>query len=305
MDCKVLVLGAGGLGCEILKNLAMLNVREIHLIDMDTIELTNLNRQFLFNDDDIGRPKAEVAADYINRWSALRLTKDQDACAITVVPYVQDLTSLPLEFFKKYQFVISGLDAIEPRRYVNEILIQITRQTQFETCIPFIDGGTEGFKGHIKTIIPGISACWECSLDTLPSQENTFPMCTVANNPRTLEHVIEYIAIAQCPNCDLDNPENLENLLKLCFDRARLFHIDDKNLNISYMLGVIKRVIPSVSTTNAVVAGACCNEMMKIYYDLIDYDNMTNFTIVNGADGFFMHSFKYERRSDCLVCSGL
>lgn len=305
MDCKVLVLGAGGLGCEMLKDLAMCNVKEIHVVDMDTIELTNLNRQFLFCDGDIGRPKAQVAADYINNWSARRRELDPNAAQVLAVSYVQDLTLLTPDFFKQFAFVISGLDAIEPRRFVNQTLVNITRDTGFSVCIPFIDGGTEGYKGHVKTIVPGITACWECSIDTLPSQQHTYPMCTIANNPRTLEHVIEYVLTVLFPGANFDDSSDVTRLLDLSRTRASQFGIDTTTLTPEYLLGIAKNIIPSVSTTNAMVAAACCEQAVAIYYDLTDIQTMPTFTIFNGANGFFSHSFQYQRNPECIVCKGL
>lgn len=136
---KVLVVGAGGLGCEVLKDLAMSGITDVHVIDLDTIDVTNLNRQFLFRQKDVGSSKAVVAANFIN-----------ERCPwMNVVPHHGMIQDKDPSFYSSFNVIISGLDNVEARRWLNATvcgLVEVDDDGDPDptTIIPIVDGGTVG-----------------------------------------------------------------------------------------------------------------------------------------------------------------
>ena len=153
---KVLVVGAGGLGCELLKNLALSGVKNIHVIDADEIDVTNLNRQFLFRKKDVGDSKASVAAAFVKR-IVPDVNISIDRCFIQKIADVDN-------FYKQFDLVICGVDNLAARKWMSDRLMQnVTFGADVETggskldtktCVPMIDGGTEGFKGQTHLVVP-------------------------------------------------------------------------------------------------------------------------------------------------------
>lgn len=145
-NAKILVIGAGGLGCELLKNLALVGFKNIHVIDMDTIDVTNLNRQFLFREKDVGSMKSTAAAHFIMR-------RDP---SITVTPYTCKIQDKEDEFYRQFSVIVAGLDNIKARQWMNAKLHDMCPMEEDEdgdivmgdggVCIPMIDGGTEGLR---------------------------------------------------------------------------------------------------------------------------------------------------------------
>lgn len=144
---KVLVVGAGALGNEVLKNLALLGVGMAYVIDFDHIEESNLTRSVLFRHRDCGRPKAEAAADAIR-------DMNPDTCVKPMLANI--ITDVGLGLFRDVDVVIGCLDNREARLWVN-------RQC-WKVGTPWIDGGIQEINGVVKVFAPPDSACYECAM---------------------------------------------------------------------------------------------------------------------------------------------
>ena len=146
-SARVLVVGAGALGNEVVKNLALLGVGALAVVDLDRVEVSNLPRSPLFRPEDCGRPKAGVVAS-----RARSLFPGIRVSALTA----NVLHGVGLGLFRWAQLVVGALDNREARLFVSRACGLLGR--------PFIDGGIDVLAGVARVFIPGDGACYECTL---------------------------------------------------------------------------------------------------------------------------------------------
>lgn len=181
------MVGAGGIGCELLKNLVLLGLSEIHLVssnpvqaifgltfqvDLDTIDLSNLNRQFLFRHKHIKQPKATIAAETASKFNP----------NVKLVPHfanIKDTKLFPLSWFQSFDIVYNALDNKDARSYVNQMCLTAN--------VPLIESGTSGFRGQTQAIYGGVTECYECNPKEAPK---SFAVCTIRSTPSQPIHCI-------------------------------------------------------------------------------------------------------------------
>ncbi len=144
---RVLVIGAGALGNEILKNLALLGFLHVVVVDLDQIELSNLSRAILFRSTDVGRSKADTVA------HAYRELLPEATVQPLTANVMQDCG---LGLFAWADLILAGLDNREARLWIN--------RAAWKTNRPWIDGAIEGINGVARVFLPGSAPCYECTL---------------------------------------------------------------------------------------------------------------------------------------------
>lgn len=187
---NIFMVGAGAIGCELLKNYAMLGIGtgkknkekkpgRIVLTDPDHIENSNLNRQFLFRMKHIQKSKSSTAAA-----AAINMNKDLKGNILARLDKVHESTEhiFSDSFFENLSAVTNALDNVTARKYIDERCIMART--------PLIEGGTLGSKGNVQVIIPFKTESYSSSTD--PEDNNQIPHCTLKMFPEESVHCIEW-----------------------------------------------------------------------------------------------------------------
>jgi len=159
-NAKVCVVGVGGLGNPITTRLATMGVGKLRIVDRDVIELSNLHRQTMFDEDDVGQVKVEVAQKKLKK---LNPEVEIEALPISINDY-----NAP-DVIDGCDVVIDALDSVNARYALNKACV--------EKNIPFVTGAAVGVTGQVFTVLPKETACYHCMFPTL--DEDAMPTCSI------------------------------------------------------------------------------------------------------------------------------
>eukprot|EP00008_Paramoeba_atlantica_P004572 CAMPEP_0201488738 /NCGR_PEP_ID=MMETSP0151_2-20130828/19350_1 /ASSEMBLY_ACC=CAM_ASM_000257 /TAXON_ID=200890 /ORGANISM="Paramoeba atlantica, Strain 621/1 / CCAP 1560/9" /LENGTH=1033 /DNA_ID=CAMNT_0047874091 /DNA_START=110 /DNA_END=3211 /DNA_ORIENTATION=+ len=178
---KYFLIGSGAIGCEILKNWAMMGIGSlgdgaIHVTDMDTIEISNLNRQFLYRGGDVGKHKSETAGQAVKKMNG-----DLNVVAYTqkVAPETEDV--FEDKFWSSLDGVQNALDNVQARLYVDGKCVFNQKS--------LLEPGTLGPKGNVQVVVPGLTESYGTTPD--PPQKET-PICLLHAFPNNIEHCLQW-----------------------------------------------------------------------------------------------------------------
>ncbi|OJT14808.1 Ubiquitin-activating enzyme E1-like [Trametes pubescens] len=168
---KVLLVGAGGIGCELLKNIVLTGFGDITLLDLDTIDLSNLNRQFLFRKKDVKQSKAMVASRTASAFNP----------NVKITPIHANIKEpqFDVAWFRGFDIVLNALDNLDARRHVNKMCMAAN--------VPLVESGTAGYLGQVQPILKDRAECFDCIPKPTPK---TFPVCTIRSTPSQPIHCI-------------------------------------------------------------------------------------------------------------------
>ncbi|XP_062853593.1 ubiquitin-like modifier-activating enzyme 1 isoform X2 [Trichomycterus rosablanca] len=198
-DCAP--VGAGAIGCELLKNFALIGLGageggHITVTDMDSIERSNLNRQFLFRPEDIGKQKSVVAAEAVRKMNpSVNITSHQNrVCQESECIYTH-------QYYSSLGGVVAALDNVEARVYLDERCVQYQK--------PMLEGGTLGAKGSTQVVVPHLTESYGKASS---SEKDAIPLCTLKHFPYHINHTLQW-AREQFESLFKQSPENVNKYL--------------------------------------------------------------------------------------------
>jgi ubiquitin-like 1-activating enzyme E1 B len=169
--------------CELIKDLVLMGFRHCQLIDLDTIDVSNLNRQLLFRSKHVGKPKCEMASQVALEMISETEKSKTDLQPVTYQAHhgnVCDNNKFNVHFVKQFDLVLNALDNVAARRRVNRLCLA--------AAVPLVEAGTTGYLGQVNVMdkASGV-ACYEC---TTQETQKVYPICTIRSTPSEPVHTI-------------------------------------------------------------------------------------------------------------------
>ncbi|RZD43885.1 MAG: 4-methyl-5(B-hydroxyethyl)-thiazole monophosphate biosynthesis protein, partial [Thaumarchaeota archaeon] len=204
-NSRICVVGVGGLGNPITSRLAAMGIGTLRIVDRDVIELSNLHRQTMFSEADVGKVKVEVAAK--------KLSEKNPDCTIEALSVsINEYTAL--EVIQDYDVVIDALDSVDARYALNKACVKLN--------IPFITGAAVGVTGQAFTILPKKSACYYCMFPDL--DEDSMPTCSLEGVHPSILSIIGGIEVAEAIKVIMGKNPSLSN---------KILHVDIETMDFT------------------------------------------------------------------------
>jgi len=204
-NAKICVVGTGGLGNPITTRLTAMGIGTLRIVDRDVIELSNLHRQTMFDEDDVGQVKVEVAAKKLRK---LNPDCNIEAFAVSVNDYTA------LEVIEGCDVVIDALDSVNARYALNKACVKLN--------IPFVTGAAVGVSGQVFTVLPKESACYFCMFPEL--DEDTMPTCSIEGVHPSILSIVGGIEVAEAVKILIGKKPSLSE---------KILHIDLESLDFN------------------------------------------------------------------------
>ena len=255
-NLNIFVIGAGAVGCELLKNFAMMGISTgknslLTITDHDKIEKSNLNRQFLFKDGDVSKLKSECAMKSIQNMN------NKINCKFYSELVTKETEKIfNKEFFEKQKAVIMAVDNFEARNY-------ISKQCE-KYNVPYFNCGTEGSYANVEAFIPGITA--EASYPT--NYKKVIPSCTLKTFPYSINHCVLW----SINNFKIFFEENIILINYLNNDIMKFYQIMNKNIELRKQYNKIRKIFKFLKISNNQNCDECLEYCFNKYYKLFIYD---------------------------------
>ena len=229
-NLNIFLIGAGALGCELLKIFSLMGIstnenKRTLVTDNDHIEISNLNRQFLFRKKDINKSKVEIASK-----EAKKINDKFNCDYLEILVNKENENIFNEQFYLNQNFILTAVDNVEARKYID------SQCTKFS--IPLIDSGTLGTSGSCQIIYPFKTSCYNDKKQI--NIETSIPLCTLHNFPSKIEHCIEW-GLAKFNDYFITN---ISNLKKYFDDPDDFFRIigneESENEQIDILNTIIK-----------------------------------------------------------------